>query len=407
MNQTPAAPLPNQPAEINRLRINSIDVLRGIVMVIMALDHTRDFFHISANLDDPLNLKTTTPLLYFTRWVTHFCAPVFVFLSGISIYLQSLRKTKKELSSFLIKRGLWLIFVEVAIVTLGITFDPGYHFIVLQVIWAIGISMVILGLLIWLPLSMILISGLIIVFGHNILDTYESAKDFKAGIIWEFLHRGGVKPYGTNRFLGVFYPFLPWTGLMMVGYCAGTFFTSRVSALRRKKILLFIGIGLILFFVVIRFINTYGDPNPWTVQKDNLYTFLSFMKVHKYPPSLLYLCITIGPALILLAFLEKIKNGFTNVMSIYGRTAFFYYILHFYLIHLLSSITFFARGHSFQDAINSMQNLPFMFVVPGEGFDLGIVYLVWAAVVIALYPLCKRYDRYKKSHKEKWWLSYL
>lgn len=171
--------------------------------------------------------------------------------------------------------------------------------------------------------------------------------------------------------------------------------------------LIFTGIGLILFFVIVRFINTYGDPNPWTTQKGNLFTFFSFMKVHKYPPSLLYMCITIGPALIVLAFLEKIKNTFTDVMSVYGRTAFFYYIIHFYLIHLLSSIAFFARGHSFQDAINSMQNLPFMFVVPGEGFHIGIVYLVFAAMVIALYPLCKRYDRYKKMHKEKWWLSYL
>lgn len=407
MNQTLTIPLPNQPADIDRMRINSIDVLRGIVMVIMALDHTRDFFHINANLDDPLNLKTTTTLLYATRWVTHFCAPVFVFLSGISIYLQSLRKTRKELSVFLIKRGLWLIFVEIAIVTLGITFDPLYHFIVLQVIWAIGISMVLLGLLIWLPLYLIFGLGVIIVLGHNILDSYESVKDFKAGFWWELIHRGGVKPYGTNRFLGIFYPFLPWTGLMMLGYSAGTFFTSKVSAIMRKRILIFTGIGLILFFVIVRFINVYGDPNPWTFQKDNLYTFFSFMKVHKYPPSLLYMCITIGPALVLLAFLEKIKNAFTDIMSVYGRTAFFYYILHFFLIHTLSSITFFAKGHSFQDAINSMQNLPFMFVVPGEGFDLGIVYLVWAAVVIALYPLCKRYDRYKKSHKEKWWLSYL
>lgn len=407
MDQTLTASGLNQSPGIHRLRINSIDVLRGIVMIIMAIDHTRDFFHISANLDDPLNLQTTTPLLYFTRWVTHFCAPIFVFLSGVSIYLQSLRKTKKELSSFLIKRGLWLIFIEVIIVTLGITFNPGYHFILLQVIWAIGISMVLLGVLIWLPFPLILALGLIIVLGHNILDSYESVKDFKPGFIWELLHRGGFKPYGNHRVLAILYPFIPWTGLMLLGYCTGIFFTSKYSVEKRRRNLLLIGIGLISLFIVLRFLNIYGDPFPWGTKKNDLFTFLSFMKVHKYPPSLLYMCITIGPAFILLAFIEKIKNRFTDVMSVYGRTAFFYYILHFYLLHLVAAIAFFTRGHSFQDAISSMQNLPFLFIIPGEGYSLGVVYLVWAAVVIGLYPLCKKYDRYKNNHKEKWWLSYL
>ncbi len=378
-------------------------------MVIMALDHVRDYFHITANTDDPLNLATTSPALYFTRWITHFCAPVFVFLSGTSIYLQSLRKTKAELSAFLIKRGLWLMFVEVIIIALAWTFNPLYEFIPLQVIWAIGISMFILGLLIHLPYKAILILGLLIVFGHNILDIPESKPGFQAGFWWDLLHHGQFVFYefAPGHTVIIAYPFLAWTGLMMLGYCTGIFFSAKFDARQRGKILLRLGIALIVFFVAVRFINIYGDPDLWSAQKNGLYTFLSFMKVHKYPPSLLYMCITIGPALVALAFLESLKNRFTNIMVTYGRTAFFYYVLHIYLIHLLATIVFFARGYNLQDAINAKQNFFFLFVVPGEGFGLPIVYMVWLFVVVALYPLCKWYDKYKTSHKEKWWLSYL
>jgi len=397
-------PLPN-----GKKRIESIDIVRGIAMVIMALDHVRDYFHLTAFTDDPLNLATTTPFLYFTRWVTHFCAPIFVFLSGTSIYLQSLRKTTKELSAFLIKRGLWLIFVEVIIIAFAWTFNPSYHFIPLQVIWTIGISMVILGLAVHLPYSFILVLGLVIVFGHNLLDIPEAKPGFQAGFLWDLLHHGKFTPYPymPNHFAVIVYPFLPWVGVMMLGYCTGIFFTSKYAAEERRKIIFRLGLALIVLFVAVRFINSYGDPVAWSSQKNGLFTFLSFMKVNKYPPSMLYLCMTIGPALLLLSVVEKFKNGFTNIMTVFGRTAFFYYVLHLYLIHLLEGIAFFARGHSLQDATNSMQNLPFMFLVPGEGYNLAVVYGVWAFVVIALYPLCKRYDQYKTRHKEKWWLSYL
>ena len=375
----------------------------------MALDHVRDFFHAPANIDDPLNLATTTPLLFFTRWITHFCAPVFVFLTGTSIYLQSLRKTKKELSAFLLKRGLWLIFVEFTIIAMAWTFNPFYNIIPMQVIWAIGISMVLLSFAIRLPFNIVLTLGLLIVAGHNLLDIPESAPDFKAGFWWDLLHHGFFTPYefAHNHFVLLLYPFMAWTGLMMVGYCAGIFYSPKYSAQQRQKTLTLIGLGSILFFIVVRYINIYGDPVAWTTQKNIVYTVLSFLKIHKYPPSLLYMCITIGPALVLLAYLEKIKNGFTQIMVVYGRTAFFYYIIHIYLIHLLATISFFVRGHSVQEAINSAQTLPFLFVLPGEGYELGIVYLIWAAVVISLYPLYKWYDKYKTNHKEKWWLSYL
>lgn len=222
----------------NQKRIESIDILRGIAMVIMALDHVRDYFHIGANLDDPLNLDTTSPALFFTRWITHFCAPIFVFLSGTSIYLQSLRKTKKELSAFLIKRGLWLIIVEVVIITFAWTFNPQYNIIPLQVIWAIGISMVFLGLIIHLPYRFILILGLIIVFGHNLLDIPEAAEGFKAGFWWDLFHHGYFAPYqfAPGHFFMMVYPFVPWLGVMMLGYCLGILYAPTFSVDQRKNI---------------------------------------------------------------------------------------------------------------------------------------------------------------------------
>jgi len=394
---------------LDQKRIESIDILRGIVMVIMALDHVRDYFHIQANLDNPLNLATTTPLLFFTRWITHFCAPVFVFLSGTSIYLQSLRKTKKELSAFLIKRGLWLIVVEIVLVSLAWSFNPYYNFIFFQVIWTIGISMVILGLLIRLPFNVILILGIAIVLGHNLLDIPESAPGFKASFLWDLLHssRFTAYPYAENHVVLIAYPFLPWTGLMMLGYCTGIYFSPKFTAEQRRKILARMGFGLILLFIVVRFINIYGDPVGWSKQKNELFTLFSFINVNKYPPSLLYMCITIGPALLFLSFIEKVKNRFTNVMRTYGRVAFFYYVLHIFLVHLLSAIAFLIRGHSFQEADNTENFFPFYFLAAGEGYNLAVVYGVWLFVLIILYPLCKWYDNYKTKHKEKWWLSYL
>ncbi|MEP6726712.1 MAG: heparan-alpha-glucosaminide N-acetyltransferase domain-containing protein [Bacteroidota bacterium] len=398
-----------QPLLTGKKRIESIDILRGIVMVIMALDHVRDYFHIAANTDNPLNLATTTPLLFFTRWITHFCAPIFVFLSGTSVYLQSLRKTKKELSIFLIKRGLWLVFAELIIVSFAWSFNPHYDFVFLQVIWAIGISMFLLGLVIQLPFNLILVLGLVIVLGHNLLDIPESAPGFKAGLWWDLLHHANfvVYPYMQHHAVFLVYAFLPWTGLMMLGYCTGIFFTGKYTAGQRRKNLLMIGAVLILFFIITRFINVYGDPVPWSTQKNNLFTLLSFINVNKYPPSLLYMSLIIGSAFLFLAFIEKVQNSFTSIMVIYGRVPFFYYILHIYLVHLLAVIAFFARGHSVADITNTGTRFPFYFVVPGEGVSLTVVYIIWLAVVVALFPLCRWYNNYKTVHKEKWWLAYL
>jgi len=395
-----------QPLTANSKRIESIDLLRGLVMIIMALDHTRDFFHKEAFTGDPLDLATTTPFLYFTRWITHFCAPVFVFLSGLSAWLQSQRKTKKELSRFLITRGLWLVLIEITLITFGITGDIHFGLIVLQTIWSIGISMIILGLVIWLPFPVILTLGLLIVLGHNTLDFAEAARQGKVPVWWNFLHLPTVVPLWSNHMLGIFYPILSWAGLMMLGYCCGKIFTANEPK-RRNKILLGIGTGALLLFAVLRFIDKYGDPGHWVKQKNALYTFLDFMDVQKYPPSLLYMCATIGIALIFLALVKNSSSRLAKIITIYGRVPFFYYILHFYLLNLLHVIVFLARGHSFAEGMKGFPQLPIKFTIPGEGFNLWIVYAIWLAVVIALYPLCKWYDTYKTNHKEKKWLSYL
>lgn len=389
----------------DKKRITSVDLLRGAVMVIMALDHTREFFHSAALTGNPLDLNTTTPVLFFTRWITHICAPVFVFLSGTSAYLQSTRKSKKELSVFLITRGLWLILAELTIVNLIFSFDISFSAIALEVIWAIGISMLILGLVIWLPFEVILVLGLVIVLGHNTLDFYERKQTtpFSAG--YNLIHRVGFHQFWGKHLLLILYPFLPWTGLMMLGYCLGKVLRIENEAYR-KKFLIIAGLSTIALFIILRFVNVYGDPFPWSRQPAGFRTFLSFINTTKYPPSLFFISMTIGPALLLLAWWDNIQNAFTRIVSVYGRVPFFYFLTHFFLIHLSSAITYFMRGHTFaEDAADTAT--PFIkFIKQGEGLQLRYVFLIWISVVIILYPVCKWYDRYKTKHKEKKWLSY-
>ena len=386
-------------------RIYSIDVLRGLVMVIMALDHTRDFFHAEAFTRDPLDPATTNILMYFTRFITHYCAPVFILLAGTSIYLQSLRKSKSELSAFLFKRGLWLILVEVILITFAWTFDFSYSIFILQVIWAIGICMVLMGIIIRLPYTLILIAGLAIVFGHNILDVIPSTHQ---GFWWDLLHNGNFAFHEIlpGYQITIIYPFLPWLGLMMLGYGLGKIYEPSVDPAFRKKSLLYTGAGLIFFFILLRYINVYGDPLPWTLQDNTTSTIFSFLNVHKYPPSLLFICITIGPALIFLALFETTQNKITRIISVYGKVPFFYYILHFYILHTLCMILFIARGHTFSEGIEDTAGIPFRFLIAGEGYPIGIVYLIWILMVIALYPLCKWFSDMKRKHRH-WWLSYL
>jgi uncharacterized membrane protein len=400
---------------VARPRIHSIDILRGVVMVIMALDHTRDFFHKiiveggASVATGPTDLDTTTPLLFFTRWITHFCAPIFVFLAGTSAYLMSLKKSKAELSRFLITRGFWLILVEIIIITFGWTFNPLFNVIILQVIWAIGVSMVLLGLLVNLPYKVLLAIGIIIVFGHNLLDNPSISSGLKGSIFADLVYFGqfSVVNLDGTHFVFIVYSFLAWTGVMILGYCFGRLFTAQVDAGKRIRILLQLGFGLLLLFVILRSFNLYGDPVPWAQHpRGAVFSFLSFINLNKYPPSLQFLSVTIGVGMIALALLETARGKLAGIFRIYGRVPMFYYILHFYILHLIVVIVFFAQGFPTSEIVTP--NNPFLFRPAAFGFGLAGVYIVWLITVILLFPLCRWYDRYKSAHiGEKKWLAYL
>ncbi|HEY6083560.1 MAG TPA: heparan-alpha-glucosaminide N-acetyltransferase domain-containing protein [Chitinophagaceae bacterium] len=386
-----------------RNRIISIDLLRGIVMVTMALDHVRDFFHLDALQQDPLNLATTTPPLFLTRWITHFCAPVFVFLAGVSIYLAGLRRTRTELRIFLITRGLWLIAIEIVVMTFALSFNPTYNLVILDTLWAIGTSMIVVGLLINLPWKALLAIGLIIVAGHNLLDVLNIPQKGAWQVIWHFIYGfPAVFPLSKTHTLIVAYTFLSWTGIMILGYVTGRLFAPGMEVKKRIKILWLAGAIAILLFIVLRWANVYGNPVPWSVQKKAGFTLLSFLNVNKYPPSLLFTCMTLGPALILLAVFEQAKSRLSALLVIYGRVPFFYFIIHFFLVHLLLVIAFFLSGYGIKDIASP----PFYFHPPQLGYPLGIVYIIWILVVVLMYPICRWYAQYKRTHTQ-WWLSYL
>ncbi len=385
-------------------RIESIDLLRGIVMVIMALDHVRDYFHADAFLYDPLDLNKTSVVLFFTRWITHFCAPTFVFLAGTSAFLVGERKGKKELSVFLLKRGVWLMFLELTIVNFAWFFNIHFTMNLIGVIWVIGLSMVVLAGLIHLPKKVILIVGLVLVAGHNLLDgIHFEGNDWKA-VGWSLLHDRNFFSFGGKNIF-VAYPLLAWLGAMTLGYCFGSLYT--LDAAIRKKYLIRLGGAAILLFIIIRAINMYGDPSPWSVQSSPIFTALSFVDLTKYPPSMLYLLMTVGSAIIFLSFTEKPLGKLSQAFVTIGRVPMFYYLLHIYLIHGLALIAVSATGFGFASMINFQLWVTMTESLQGYGFNLWVTYGIWIFVVLALYPLCKWFDLYKSNHREKWWLSYL
>jgi uncharacterized membrane protein len=387
-------------------RIASIDLLRGFVMIIMALDHVRDYFHKGAFLYDPLNLDKTSTLLFFTRWITHFCAPVFMMLAGTAAFISGQKKSKKELSWFLLTRGLWLILLELTLLGFGWNFDTSFSNIYFITIWALGVSMIVLAALIHLPFKLILAFGIVTVAGHNLLDNIHVAGNNLPAFGWAILHEQNFFTWqGKNILVG--YPLLPWIGVMPLGYCLGVLYTKGFDAAKRKKTLLLIGTGAIALFILIRLLNVYGDPSPWSQQPSAWYSVLSFIKVTKYPPSLLYILMTLGPALLFLAVTENASTRISKIITVYGRVPMLYYILHIFLVHLL---TLLAAGWFTNFGFKVWllkQPLWFTTDLKGYGFSLGIVYLVWVFIVVSLYPICKWYDQYKTTHKDKWWLSYL
>ncbi len=392
----------------NRKRIESIDLLRGIVIVIMALDHVRDYFHAGNYVYDPTDMTQTNPAVFFTRWITHFCAPVFVFLAGTSAILIGERKTKKELSLFLLKRGLWLMLLELTVINFAWNFNPAFTFTRLQVIWVLGLGMVCMSAIIYLPSKIILAAGLLILFGHNVLDNIHATGNSFPDFLWCVLHERKRFTFSEGHLASTGYPILPWLCIMMLGYCFGSLYKKGMDAALRKKYLLITGVAAIVLFLLVRGINWYGDMKPWAVQQSFILTACSFLNVTKYPPSLLYTLMTLGPALIVLALLEKPLNPLSSMIIRIGRVPMFFYILHLFLIHLLAIVAVVLSGRPWTDMIfianMNAKDSPWL---TGYGFSLGATYLVWLLVVLLLYPLCKWYDKYKSGHKEKWWLSYL
>ncbi len=376
-----------------RARIESIDVVRGVIMMLMALDHVRDFFGNSSV--SPTDLAHTTIPLFFTRWITHFCAPVFFLLTGAGAYLSLRKKSKRELSWFLFTRGLWLIFLELVVVRcFGWQFDFNYHFTLIQVIWALGWAMIVLSVLVYLPLSVVTAFGLVMIATHNLLDHIQSANP-----LWIVLHSQAIVPLNPQHVVLVGYALIPWVGVTAAGYGLGQIY-SWPSA-RRKAFLLPLGVGVTTAFCILRAINLYGDPRPWAIQRSAAFTVLSFLNTTKYPPSLLYLLMTLGPALLLLWTLDAGTPRWLRPALTVGKVPLFYYLLHLPLIHLLAIAARYARygpGHW-------MVETAYFNRLPGWGYSLPIVYLVWAGVVLALYPPCRWFAGLKQRRSDAW-LSY-
>jgi uncharacterized membrane protein len=387
-------------------RIYSIDFIRGLVMIIMALDHSRDLLHVHSIDQNPTDLSTTTPILFFTRWITHLCAPIFVFLSGTSAFLSIKNQPDQDTRTsrrFLLTRGLWLILLEFTIVNFAIWYDIHFQLEFLQVIFTIGFGFILLSTMIKVPPKILAMIGLILIFGHDLITTLPPPANPVARFITSFLFAPGLFPITSHLTIFVGYPALPWFGIMLTGFACGQLFW--LPAPQRKKIFWQTGMAVLILFVILRYINIYGDPSKWSHQKDALFTFLSFMNVSKYPPSLLYTLVTLGIMFLLLAVMENVTNPFTRVISTYGKVPLFYYLIHWYVLHTIMLIVVFAQGFHAAD----LQFGAFLFGRPKSpsGLPLAGVYGIWFGVVCLMYPLCRWYSAYKSAHRDNKWLRYL
>jgi uncharacterized membrane protein len=391
-----------------RPRLESIDVVRGAIMVLMALDHVRDFFHHDALLFDPTDLSQTNAVLFFTRWITHFCAPVFFFLAGTSAFLSFGRgKSKNDLARFLVSRGLWLVFLELTVVRcLGWGFNFNYDVSGLLVIWALGWAMIVLAALIYLPKWLITAFAVVIIAGHNLLDSVQPESFGSLAWAWKILHvPGEIHPFPRTTF-AIAYPLVPWVGVMAAGYALGAWF--KLERRDRRKRFFWLGIGLTAAFVIVRAANVYGDPTPWNSQQSALFTFLSFMNCEKYPPSLLYLLMTLGPVIVLLALLDRHLPAIFRPLIVFGRVPLFFYLLHLPLMHGIAvGLSYLKYGRADWLFLGPAGIPRFGAAYPRDyGYGLLGVYLIWIAAVVLLYPLCRWFARVKQERRDVW-LSYL
>lgn len=385
-------------------RENSIDIVRGIVMIIMALDHVRDLMHVDAITQSPTDLATTTPWLFFTRWITHLCAPIFVFLAGTSVYLSLKSKNNvSEVRQHLIKRGFWLLFLEFTVVNFGLFFDIGFHTLLFEVIATIGLGFIILGLLLKIPSKQLGITGLIIIFCHNLLPLIPfSEGSIVKAVLTPFFSPAAIPLFAGKVFV-MGYPPIPWLGIMLTGFGFGRYFEMEND--QRKKHFIKLGFVALGLFIVLRFINIYGDPVLWSTQKDAVFTFLSFMNITKYPPSLLFCLVTLGIMILLLAFADQFNNGIKKVTSVYGKVPLFYFIIHFYVIHIFTLVMLLLQGFEW----SQFEFATGTFGRP-KGVESGLplwgIYLIWISVVALLYKPCIWYGAYK-SRNSDWWLRYI
>jgi uncharacterized membrane protein len=361
-------------------------------MVLMALDHARVF------LGSSVDLATAGPALFFTRWVTHFCAPVFVLLAGMAAYLHGQRLgSARALTEYLLKRGLWLVFLEVTVVRLAWIMRIGPEILFLQVIWAIGASMIVLAGLVWVPRWAIAVFALTLIAGHNVFDSVHAEQLGSARWLWVLLHEeGGLEPFAGARWF-VLYPLVPWVAVIAAGYALGPW-ALLPRAIRRERFLV-LGMALTVGFVLLRASNLYGNPTPWTAEHGVVRAVLAFLDCNKYPPSLLYLAMTLGPACCALAGMDRPLGAWAARVSLYGRVPLFFYVLHIALIHAIAiALAWPALGAA---AVGRS------FVPDGAlRYSLPAVYAFWMMVVLALYPACRWFAGVKRRSSAAW-VSYL
>lgn len=396
-----AAPFPTAgpPEPAAKPRLESLDLLRGLVMVLMALDHVREHLHLGASVHEPTDLAYTTPALFLTRWITHFCAPAFMFLAGTGAFLWGTRgRTREEISRYLLTRGLWLVLLELTVINWEWQMGVNFSYLGGLVIWALGWSMVALALLVRLPVPAIGAFGWWMIVGHNLLDGVKPERFGPLAWLWNILHVRGELAWAPGQTFLVLYPLVPWIGVMAAGYAFGSWMAKPDP--RRQRRLIALGLLFIAVFAELRTYNFYGDPTPWSHQKDAIFTALSFLNCEKYPPSLLFLLMTLGPAFVLLGLLERGVPRFARPLLVFGRVPLFYYLLHLLLIDLIAVGFGLARYGA--RAGQMFANGP----PPDWGYGLPLVYAVWVGVVIALYPICRWYAGVKARGRSKW-LSYL
>ena len=385
-------------------RFTSIDFTRGLVMVIMALDHVREFIHKTSMTQDPTNLETTTAILFLTRWVTHLCAPAFVFLAGISAFVSIRRKNNlRESRKFLLTRGIWLLVLEFAVINFALWFDIQYRLLLMEVIAAIGLSFIVLSFLLRLPSRVIGIIGVLLIIIQNLVQNITVPSDPVMAFIFSVLFHPGLTQLSQEHSFYTAYPLISWLGIMLAGFSFGELFDLNPE--KRRKIFLRSGMAVLSAFIIIRAINIFGDPSGWSLQKNWFFTFLSFINVSKYPPSLLFTFLFTGITLILLSVSETYKSRLSGMISVYGRVPLFYFIIHLFIIHATMFLVLFIQGFGTEDFVfGAFKNgRP----ETGGGTGLTLIYIIWIVLVLFLYPVCKWFGEYKAAQPEKRLLRFL